>query len=106
MHTYYVFVWATFSCSVQHTVHILCNLLCATHKIAMHGVVTHVAATQGTHLRKYLTIPYHKNSLKQFFSWPQWINMHHLDSLLIPPTLKTVFNVLRIFQYFNESFQC
>ena len=43
---------------VTWNVHVSCNLLCVTCEIA----------TQGTHLGKYLTMPYHKNTTKQFFS--------------------------------------
>ena len=34
----------------------------------MHEVAMHVTAMQGTRLGKYFTMPYHKNTLKQFFS--------------------------------------
>ena len=47
---------------------ISCNLPCAMHGIVRHGVATHVTATQGTCLGKYLTMPYCKNAMKQFFS--------------------------------------
>ena len=43
-------------------------LPCATHDIVRHGVATRVTATQGTCLGKYLTAPYSKNAMKQFFS--------------------------------------
>ena len=42
-----------------------CNLPCAMHGVVRHGVATHVTATQGTPLGKYLTMPNHKNAAKQ-----------------------------------------
>ena len=48
-------------------VYVLCNLLYAMCVITTRGVVTHVTATQGTCLGKYLTMSYHKNTMKQFF---------------------------------------
>ena len=45
-------------------IHFLCNLPYATCGILRHRVAKHVTATQGTHLGKYLTKPYHKNAMK------------------------------------------
>ena len=49
-------------------IHVLCNLQCATHGIVIHGVATHITATQTTHLGKYVcnnALPHECN--KTFF---------------------------------------
>ena len=72
VHTYYVSAWTTFLCGVEHLrmCHVICCVVCMG-RITTHGVVTHVTATQGTCLGKYLTMPYYKNTMNQFFIYPQ-----------------------------------
>ena len=53
---------------VTWNIHISCNLPYATSGITLHEVATHVTATQGACLGKYLTMRYCKNAMKQFFS--------------------------------------
>ena len=53
---------------VVWNIHISCNLPYATCGIVRHEVVTCVTAIQVTRLGKYLTTPYRKNAMKQFFS--------------------------------------
>ena len=53
---------------VAWNIRVSCNLPCATCVIVRHGVAMRVTAMQVTRLGKYLTMPYHKNAMKQFFS--------------------------------------
>ena len=55
----HVFLW-------RGALHVSCNLPCATHGIGKHGVATRVTAMQATCLGKYLAMPYHKNTMKEF----------------------------------------
>ena len=54
----------------------------ATHGIVRYGVAMCVKATQGTHLGKYLTIPYRKNAMKQFLIFLHSTDKHGIDLIL------------------------
>ena len=56
--------------------------------IVRHAVATHVTATQGTCLGKYLTMPYHKNAAKPILLVVSTYKQHHLDSSLMLSTPK------------------
>ena len=49
-------------------VHGSCNLPYVTRGIVRHGIATCLTVTQATCYGKYLTMPYCKDAMKQFFS--------------------------------------
>ena len=53
---------------VAWNIHGSCNLPCATCGIVRHGLAACLTVMQATCYGKYLTMPYCKDAMKQFFS--------------------------------------